>query len=614
MGVTNFTPGSNSNGSNGSNGPGGPNVPGGMVPALARPSNTSSNDIPDYLINYNAAFKDAPAAKYRDGVIDQTIAALISMRKPNPLLVGSAGVGKTRVVEDVARRLANDDPSIPATLKGWTIYEIPVASLNAGLSYVGQTEARAAEIVAFFSDPKRKAIAFIDEIHTLLTSRTLNETVQIFKAPLARGDFHLIGATTNTELRFINDDPALARRFENVIVDELTPAQTVEVVADNAAQFIAHHQGAVAFDTGLAERLVTIADTTLPSGMHRPDNALTLLDRTLARVTMNAAKMRATMMSNAPGTVVTMPTLSVNEDMIAATAERMAHGDIEVPRFDAKSVIANAKTLVLGQDHVIEQVVEHARRLTLNLFPATKPTTYLFAGPSGVGKTSLAHIIAENLTGQKALVLNMSEYSEKSAVSKLLGSSAGYVGHDSRGELPFDPLLSNPHRVIVLDELEKAHPEIIHTFLQVLDAGHLQNSRGMNYDFSKAIIIATTNAGRETMESKNLGFGDTSQNNSTLSRSSLTNALKQHFPPEFIGRFTDVFAFNTITKSLYEEVIVETYNRERARILDEQPFVILPDVLNSNQIEDLVKTYVPNLGARPAMKSVRDFIETHAIV
>ena len=136
----------------------------------------------------------------------------------------------------------------------------------------------------------------------------------------------------------------------------------------------------------------------------------------------------------------------------------------------------------------------------------------------------------------------------------------------------------------------------------------------MNYDFSKAIIIATTNAGRETMESKNLGFGDASQSNSTLSRSSLTNALKQHFPPEFIGRFTDVFAFNTITKSLYEEVIVETYNRERTRILDEQPFVVLPDVLNSDQIEDLVKTYVPNLGARPAMKAVRDFIETHAIV
>lgn len=616
MPITNFTGGSNSgnnnSGGNSGNGPGGP---GGLVPAMAAPPLRSSTDVPEYLIDYNEKFKDSNPAQYRDGVIDQAIAALVSMRKPNPLLVGSPGVGKTRVVEDIARRLANNDPSIPAAIQGYTIYEMPVAEFSAGMSYVGQKEERAMEVVKFFSDPKNKAICFVDEIHTLLTSHVLNETVQIFKSPLARGDMHVIGATTNTEIRFINDDPALARRFENVIVDELTIEQTVEVVKACAGEYIAHHNNTVIFDDEMAERLVTIASTTLPDGLHRPDNALTLLDRTMARTAMVAAKIAGNIATASGQSVsASMPTLRLSEDMISGTAKRIAHGDIEPPVFDKDAVIAAAKTEVLGQDHVIEEVVEDARKLSLNLFPSKKPMAYLFTGPSGVGKTSMANIIARQLTGQDALVINMTEFSSGISVSSLIGAADGYVGSNSRRELPFDPLLSNPYRLIIFDEIEKAHPDIHKLLLRPLDEGRLQNARGITYDFSRAIIVATTNAGREALESKSLGFGNSTQENSKLSNESLTKALQAHFTPEFLGRFTRMYGFNAISRELYREIIKNNYERERTRILNENPYVILPNVLSDDQITDLAKSYTANLGARPAAKAVRDFIEANAIV
>lgn len=614
----------NPGGSGGPSGAGGPGsvaaTPGGrpvMVPRSGGPGAPGgSGGVSDALIDYNARFAGSVPALYRDAVVDRTMAALISRSKPNALLRGPAGVGKTRVVEEIARRIADGHPSVPPRLRDKVIYELPLSALVAGASLVGEMEARVTEIIEFASDPTNRAILFIDEIHQIVMSEAGGSTqydkiAQQLKPAMARGDIHIIGATTNQESRRLDNDPAFARRLTNVGVAELDQDQTVEILESMIPVMTDHYDNQVRLDPALVPDLIYLADEHLVT-LHRPDNALTLLDRSMASASIKFNKMVAEGIF--PGT----HTLTLNRAMILETAESM-HGS-DAGRLGYKpEELRDRLTEIRGQGPVCNKVVERLSRSKLHLFTSKRPQTWMFAGPSGVGKTRVAEIVADTLLGTKPILLNMAEYAEKHTISSLLGSPPGYVGSTSNKEMPFDPLESNPYQVIVLDEFEKSHTEVQRLFLGAMDNGTMRMASGKVLDFSKALIIATTNAGRDELSKGglSLGFGETGSTcSSQMSRQQLTKALGKVFEPELLGRFTWLVAFSSIDEKTYAEIAADAYRRLLAEVNATNPVAAgcLPEQMPEQDLAELVaQHYSKPQGARTAVPAVREWIEQAVI-
>jgi ATP-dependent Clp protease ATP-binding subunit ClpA len=614
MGLSNFT---NDDDANNGTGPGGPGLP--ALPPMGALTGPNA-DVSDMLIDYNERFKDADPAMFRDGLILQTISVLIGKSKPNPLLVGPAGVGKTRIVEDIARMIANKDALIPKRLRKATIYELPLANLVAGAGIVGQLEERLAELVDFVTDRKNNAILFIDEIHLLQDKHdpTYKKISQILKPALARGDMRLIGATTMNEAKSFDNDPAFQRRFTRLVVDELTREQTVQVLFSARPAFVTHYKGEVAIDDDVLTKLAVIADENSRATSHRPDNALTLLDRAMAD-TVVAHSARVAKAQESGNQVViqalqNIKVLNLDESKLRNVAVRLMTGLASKEAFDEVRVRTQLDR-IKGQDAIVDELIDALRRDDLGAFPRTRPMAWMFAGPSGVGKTEAAKIIAQELTGQPPIMLNMGEYNTQWDASKLTGSGPGYVGSDSDRELPFDTLESNPYRVILLDEIEKAHQVIHRLFLTALDEGWMRMANGKVVDFSKTIIIATTNAARDAITKKPVGFQAAAEP-SRMSRQALTKALKEHFEPEFLGRFTKLIAFDALSTETYEEILVAAYGRERDRIAESDPrtAALIPQPIDPDILARTVEeTYLVDQGARPAGQAARQLIEDAVI-
>lgn len=611
MGLSDFTSGNGPTPPGG--GPGGPGGPG--IPAFPTPP--PQTDVTDMMTNYNDKFVNATPALFREEHITQTLGTLISKNKPNPMLVGSAGVGKTVIAEDIARRLANNDASIPSQLKGYTVWELPIANLMAGTSYRGQLEEKVVELLDHAADKKNKMILFIDEIHQLQDNSdpSSQKISQIIKPALARGDIKVIGATTTQEYRDINDDPAFARRFSRIIIDELTSEQTLEILKVARPAYMQHYDYKVTLSDESLRSVVTVSDTYARADMRRPDTAITLLDKTMADaiVTRNAAvkaadekgdTVTANILRNAPAEIL-------HETRLTKVAKRLLTGMAVKQIVDTDAVKDGFEQLV-GQDDIIAELLDIIRREQLEIFPRTKPLTLMFAGPSGVGKTQSAKIIAEHVTGQEPITLNMAEYTKESDISKLLGAAPGYVGSDSNTELPFNTLESNPHRVILLDELEKAHFSIHRTLLSAFDEGWLRMSDGTTIDFTKAIIVATTNAGRDAMTKLPTGFGAQAAQVTRLSHSELAHVLKDAFEPEFLGRFTRLLQFNALDRNDYATILRRNLDAEIHRIAREMPqrASLLPAPLTDDELTtEVERTYVASMGARPAEQAARRIIE-----
>lgn len=610
MGLSNFTPPNSGNGPTG-NGPAGPPpLPpmGGMAGSL--------DDVKEMLIDYNARFQSADPTLFRDALISQTISVLIGKQKPNPLLVGPAGVGKTRIVEEIARLIANSDPLIPKQLLKATVYELPLSNLVAGAGMVGQLEERLVDLVDFATDKKNHAILFIDEIHLLQDNKDpiLKKVSQILKPALARGDMRLIGATTMNEATSFDNDPAFQRRFSRLIVDELTREQTTEVLFKALPGYLKHYKHKVSVSDDVLRKLVVIADENSRASMHRPDTALTLLDRAMADtvVAHSTAIARATADGNtaAATALQSVKVMPLGEAKLRSVAVRLMTGLAQKEAFD-EARMREQLTRIKGQDVIIDDLLDALRRDDLGAFPRTKPLAWMFAGPSGVGKTEVAKIVAEELTGQPPIMLNMGEYDTQWETSKIIGSGPGYVGSESNKELPFDTLESNPYRVILLDELEKAHRTMHRLFLTALDEGWMRMANGKIVDFSKAIIIATTNSGRDQLNKKPMGFAadDTPKR---ISRQELTKVLQDDFDPEFLGRFSKVIAFDALSRECYAEIISGSYDRERERIVTADPKMstVIPTPIDPDKLAHTVhETYLVDQGARPAELAARLLIE-----
>lgn len=588
----------------------------GLPPISMGSSSSHLSDVTEILINYNERFKTSDQALYRDSLVDMMMSILIAKTKPNVRLEGSAGVGKTKVVEELARLIANKSDKIPSQLKNTTIWELPLSNLVAGGGIVGEIESRVTNLVDWASDRKNDAIIFIDEIHLLNSrSETYNKISQILKPALARGDIRVIGATTGQEGRALDDDPAFARRFTRLVVNQLSLEEAAEIIRNVAVNYSAHYEHKVGFDPALAARLVMIADDNSTEASRRPDNALTLLDRAMADTIITYShQIHQAKEDNDQVTLSIlqqMLPLPITEGKLKTVATKLSSGLSTHKEYDEKELIL-ALELIRGQEDAIDDVIETISRMSLGVFPKKTPTVLMFAGPSGCGKTQVGKLMADALTGQKPIMLNMTEYANSHDASKLIGSGPGYVGSDSNRELPFDQLESNPHQLIILDEMEKAHKDIHRLFLPIFDEGWMRMASGKIIDFSKATFIITTNAAKDQFAGKpQMGF--TANNGSVaLTRDQIAKALEEAFDPEFLGRISQLLAFKAISKEIYQEIFTLDYEREYHRILDANPqhAVALSFPLDTDVIEKIVATtYVPSLGARPAKRAVKAFIE-----
>ena len=604
MGLSNFTPTDIGGGGSGSSGP---SVP---LSALFGPTLTGGSDINDMLINYNETYKSATPALFRDEIVTQTMSIISSSRKPNALLVGPAGVGKTAIVEEIARRIANKEASVPPQLANTTIYELPIATLVAGAGVVGDLENRITEFIKFAQDANNDALLFIDEIHLIADSNntTYAKIAQILKPAMARGYIRVIAATTMGEAKKLDDDPAFKRRFSSVIVDELTREQTRDILDIVLPGMLGHYQNKVTVAPDVLDEIVMTADRLMSTG-HRPDTAITLLDRALSHsvISHHAAIQEALASGNTTSAQMLQQIthIPLTAKRLNTIAMLLVTGQSQPPHLDVTALETELSRL-RGQEEVLPRIVDALRRRELNIFPSTRPTSWLFAGASGVGKSETATIISSMVTGQKPIILNMAEYHDSASINRIIGSPTGYVGSDSAKERPFDTLASNPYRVIVLDEFEKADMSVQRLFLSALDTGEIQMANGPAVDLSRCIVIATTNAGRQKLSGSQMGFGD---HKHSVSKQSLTKELQKSFDAELLGRFDDLIAFMPLGADDYAQILRDEYDRQVARICAERPDLSF-DPIDDDTIARLVdETWLVDQGARPAIRAIRALIE-----
>lgn len=571
--------------------------------AAANTANLAKNLVPPELIDYNAKFKTTTPVSFRESIISEVYAILLADKKPNALLVGPAGVGKTAIVQEIARQLANNDPVIPDSLKDMHIYELPLSSLVAGGSLVGQIEERAKNILDFAMKAKNHAILFIDEIHQLEgNDTTYSKVAQILKPALARGDLHVIGATTTQESRDLMRDPAFNRRFSNITVDELTKEQELVILQNALPRLLRHYNNAVDIKPDLLPNIVDISDNILRPKTHRPDSGLTLLDRAFGEAIVNK-KQQLIKMQNNPAVLQVLksdPKAHVNLNSLNKIAQKIVTGNSVKPNVTKEELQANLSP-VLGQDSAIKEITSSILIHQLGIFDNTKPFSFLLMGPSGVGKTMISNIISETFTKTKPITLNLTEYNSSASINRIIGSPAGYVGSDSHQELPFDSLESNPYQVILLDEFEKADPAVQRLFMRVLDEGKLQLANNHVIDFSKTIIFATTNASHTRTSMNTIGFEG--------SNAKPSDKLKNDFDTELLNRFSRIVEFNSIDKTAFKNIMQAEYAKLYPKL---NKIIVNAKAKLSNETLDSLadKYYDASFGARPVKHALESYVQS----
>lgn len=609
--------GNNGNG-NGTNGNSGSNTgtPTGGQGAQALPpffmmknlQNQDDGGVPDTLINMNELAKNGAydVALFRDKIITKMLTNLHEIKHPNVLLIGEAGTGKTQLVEELARRIVLENASLPEYYQNKVIYELPINNLVAGGSLVGEVEQRVKDAIDFATNPENNAILYIDEIHQLYSknSSTQDTIAQQLKPALARGDLHVIASTTTQEGRRLSSDPAIQRRFSKITVPELTKEETLGILELVRPKYEKHNNIIIPVD--LLPNIVSLADEYLTTA--RPDSALTLIDQASSDLYIRTAQIS----KNLGSAVGPLSLQLVNLE--STIAQITSHSPKKFPTID--ELEASIKQVVKGQDEAVRTASEALLRRQLNIFPEKRPLSILLAGPTGTGKSELAKQIAKNIFGSEddLIYLNMTEYDTRWTMSKITGSPDGYVGSDSNGKLPFDDLETNPSQVILLDEFEKADTSIQNLFMQALDEGSFETQRHNKIDFSKAIIIATSNAGQ--IVDNHVGFGLQSAKSK---KDDELKSLASDFKIELLNRFQHVIRVNPIDIDTYKTIVQTKYlelidsTKENHPEWEFTPTTFVDNNGNNLDFEFINKivdnSYSKELNARPAKREVQKFIE-----
>ncbi|WP_407050708.1 ATP-dependent Clp protease ATP-binding subunit ClpA [Methyloraptor flagellatus] len=542
-----------------------------------------------YCVNLNDKAKKGKIDPLigRDSEIARTIQVLCRRSKNNPLFVGDPGVGKTAIAEGLARRIVNNE--VPEVLRGATVFALDMGALLAGTRYRGDFEERLKQVVKEIEDYP-KAIMFIDEIHTVIgagaTSGGAMDASNLLKPALANGSLRCIGSTTYKEYRqFFEKDRALVRRFQKIDVNEPTIPDAIEILKGLKPYFEEHHR--VRYTNDAIKTAVELSARYI-NDRKLPDKAIDVIDESGAAQMLLPESRRKKVIGvkeveETIATIARIPPKSVSKD----DAELLLHLE------------ANLKRVVYGQDKAIEALAAAIKLARAGLREPEKPIgSYLFAGPTGVGKTEVARQLAK-LMGVELLRFDMSEYMERHTVSRLIGAPPGYVGFDQGGLLT-DGIDQHPHCVLLLDEIEKAHPDLFNILLQVMDHGKLTDHNGKQVDFRNVVIIMTTNAGAADLAKAPVGF------NRVKREGDDQEAINRLFTPEFRNRLDATISFQQLPMEVIHQVVSKFVMQLEAQLADRGVTFELDD----SAVKWLAENgYDAQMGARPLGRVIQEHIK-----
>ncbi|WP_053361995.1 ATP-dependent Clp protease ATP-binding subunit [Bacillus sp. FJAT-27251] len=573
----------------------------------------------------------------RDEEVRRVIEILNRRNKNNPVLIGEPGVGKTAIAEGLALKISRGE--VPGKLLNKEVYLLDVASLVANTGIRGQFEERIKQLISELQE-RKNIILFIDEIHLLVGAGSAEGSMDagnILKPALARGEMQVVGATTLKEYRQIEKDPALERRFQPVHVHEPSLEKAIEILKGIQSKYEDYHE--VTFSEEALQACVQLSHRYIQDRF-LPDKAIDLMDEAGSKLNLEsdytgssdiedrlaailkekeaalkneeyekAAKLRdeeaALEKSLSKGGNSSRPVVTLEQiQKLIEKKTGIPVGKLqEDEQGKMKHLTANLTGKVIGQDEAVAKVAKAIRRSRAGLKSKNRPIgSFLFVGPTGVGKTELSKTLAEELFGSKdSLVrLDMSEYMEKHSVSKIIGSPPGYVGHEEAGQLT-EKVRRNPYSIILLDEIEKAHPDVQHMFLQILEDGRLTDSQGRTVSFKDTVIIMTSNAGVGHKQIK-VGFGQSE----AVNEASILDSLGSFFKPEFLNRFDSIIEFKSLEKEHLLQ-IVDLMLKELEETLSEQNLHL---EVTSEAKEELAKLgYHPSFGARPLRRAIQEHLE-----
>lgn len=573
----------------------------------------------------------------REEEINRVIEILNRRNKNNPVLIGEPGVGKTAIAEGLALKIIQG--SVPAKLKNKEVYLLDVASLVANTGIRGQFEERMKQLITELQN-RKNILLFIDEVHLLVGAGSAEGSMDagnILKPALARGELQVIGATTLKEYRQIEKDAALERRFQPVQVSEPSSDKALEILMGLKEKYESYHN--VTFTDDAIKACVELSSRYVQD-RYLPDKAIDLMDEAGSKLNLTiqdtdkeslqlryaelekekqaalakedyetAAKLRdeeseieRLLQEESSDKRVVVDVRHIQEIVAKKTGIPVGKLESDEQR-KMKNLEKALGAKVIGQHEAVQKVAKAIRRSRAGLKAKNRPIgSFLFVGPTGVGKTELTKVLAEELFGTKDayIRLDMSEYMEKHSVSKLIGSPPGYVGHEEAGQLT-ERVRRNPYSIILLDEIEKAHPDVQHMFLQILEDGRLTDSQGRTVSFKDTVIIMTSNAG--TGEKRiQVGFGQ----NNALKETSILDTLGSFFKPEFLNRFDAIIEFNALKKDHLMK-IVDLLLAELASTLSEQGIMITISEEVKEKLSEL--GYHPQYGARPLRRAIQEHLE-----
>ena len=576
----------------------------------------------------------------RDNEIKRVIEILNRRTKNNPVLIGEAGVGKTAVVEGLAQAIVSGE--VPEKLANKEIIRLDVVSLVQGTGIRGQFEKRMQQLMQEVQK-NQNIILFIDEIHEIMGAGNAEggmDAGNVLKPALARGDFQLIGATTLNEYRKIEKDAALARRFQPVEVDEPSVEETIKILNGIKGRYQDYHHVKYTDDAIVAAAKLSdryIQDRFLP------DKAIDLLDEAGSRKNLTLKTADPNTIENEIHTAEAHKQQAVdNQDyekaafyrdqvtklekakkaaeenhtedsatVTVADMQKIVEEKTNIPVGDLQKQEENQlrdldKKLeehVIGQNEAVDKIARAIRRNRIGLNKSGRPIgSFLFVGPTGVGKTETAKQLAKQLFGSKDAMIrfDMSEYMDKTSTSKLIGAAPGYVGYEEAGQLT-EQVRRHPYSLILLDEVEKAHPDVMHMFLQILDDGRLTDSQGRTVSFKDTIIIMTSNAGTGDAVAS-VGFGAEASGNTH----SIIDKLTNYFKPEFLNRFDDIVQFNALTKDNLMKIVSLMITDVNTMLNDRGLHIDVPEDVEAKLVD---LGFDPKMGARPLRRVIQEQIE-----
>ena len=532
----------------------------------------------------------------REKEIDDIIEILCRRVKSNPLLVGEPGVGKSALLSGLAQRIVSGN--VPEKIKGTRIFELNLTLVIAGASVQGEFEKRMNTIINYVK--QENVILFIDEIHTIVGTgggAGVGDAASILKTPLINGDIRCIGSTTIKEYRkHIERDPALARRFQTIEISEPTPAEAVDII--NSVKHLYEQFHSVILPEKVIKKTVELSVLHIKDH-YLPDKAIDLIDQACAHVSLNrqADKKREVTIEDV-AVIISHRTKIPLEKLTSDKLDKLLHLEDML------------KKRIVGQDEAIEKVGDIIRltKSSLDLKPVRPDGVFLFIGPTGVGKTELARVLAEILFDDesKMIRLDMSEYMESHSVSKIIGSPPGYIGSDQEGGLT-GRVRTEPYSIILLDEVEKAHPDVLNIFLQVFEDGRMTDSQGRTAYFSNCTIIMTSNVGatKAFTKKREIGFNESNEIDFKGTEKLIRESIRKHFTPEFINRVDEIVYFKPLDKNAIRKIAEIKLSEIEARFAGENRKIKVSD-----SVLDLIsmKGYNPEYGARYLNRTIEDLV------